>query len=160
MSVTPRLFTGEAMALIGRRERYALADAHGHIPMQWAWFGPRIPDIPARHETDTFGLCSDADNDAMTYFCGVRVSTQASVPHDLVAVTVPALRYAAFVHQGPASTLSQTIMVALGEWLPAAGLAVHKGAGVPDLVEHYGAGFDPQTGSGSFEIWVPVGVGT
>ena len=34
MSVAPRLFTGEAMVLMGRRERYALADAHGHIPVQ------------------------------------------------------------------------------------------------------------------------------
>ncbi len=157
MSVTPRLFTGEAMTLLGRRERYALADAHGHIPVQWAWFNPRIPEISARQGFDTFGLCIDSDDRALTYFCGVRVPHGPIMPADLVAIDVPALRYAGFSHEGPIETLSGTIIAALQNWLPAAGLSVFKGAGVPDLVEHYGPDFDPQTGAGGMDIWIPVG---
>ena len=156
MNVAPRLFTGEAMTLIGRHERYALADAHGHIPIQWAWFGPRMVEIAARQGADTFGVCSEGDDAAMTYLCAVRASPGTSAPADLVAVHLPALRYAGFHHSGPVATLSETLVAALGEWLPAAGLAPCKGDGVPDLLEHYGPGFDPQTGLGGFDIWIPI----
>ena len=158
MSVAPRLFTGEAMTLVGRRERYALADAHALIPVQWAWFGPRMPEISARQGVDTFGLC-ESDDVALTYFCGVRVPPGPMVPTDLVAIQVPSLLYAGFAHKGPVETLSGTIVAALKDWLPAAGLSVFKAPGVPDLVEHYGPTFDPQTGLGGLDIWVPVGAG-
>ena len=157
MTGTPKLFTGEALTLLGRRERYALDDAHGHIPVQWAWFGPRIPEISARQGSDTFGLCIDSDDTAMTYFCAVRVASGTDAPADLVALEVPALRYAGFSHEGPVADLSATIVAALGEWLPAAGLSVFDGPDVPDLVEHYGSGFDPQTGLGGLDIWIPIG---
>ena len=153
----PRLFDGEAMILMGRQERYAMGDAHQHIPAQWAWFGPRLLEISGRQGDDTFGLCSDSTDDAMTYLCGVRVVTGEATPADLVSVAVPALRYAVFAHAGPAETLSQTIVEALGAGLPAAGLSVHRAQGVPDLVERYGPDFNPRTELGTIEIWVPVG---
>jgi AraC family transcriptional regulator len=37
--------------------------------------------------------------------------------------------------------------------LPAAGLAAGD---MPDLLERYGESFNPWTGAGWFEIWVPV----
>ena len=154
----PRVFEGEAMILMGRQERYAMSDAHQHIPAQWAWFGPRLLEINERLGDDTFGLCADSTDDAMTYLCGVRVAAAQETP-DLVCIDVPALRYAAFAHAGPVANLSQTIVEALGEALPAAGLSVHRAPGVPDLVEHYGSDFNPQTGLGTIEIWVPVGPG-
>ena len=156
MTQTPRLFDAPAMTLLGRRERYALADAHAHIPVQWAWFGPHIPRLAMRQGFDTFGLCSDGDDAAMSYFCGVQVPPGTGAPADLLTVGVPALHYAAFVHAGPADLLSRTIVAALADWLPAAGLAVHAGPDVPDLVERYGPSFDAQTGTGEIEIWVPV----
>ena len=153
----PRLFDGEAMTLLGRRERYALKDTHQHIPAQWAWFNPRMADLSTRIGDDAFGLCSDGDNDAMSYFCGIRSAPPEFVPDDLIVVTVPPLRYAAFAHDASVEIISGTIVAALGRWLPAAGLTPLRGPHIPDLVEHYGADFNPQTGLGTMEIWVPVG---
>lgn len=153
----PNVFDGAPMVLMGRQERYALTDLHQHIPAQWAWFGPRIVEIAGRLGDDTFGLCSDSTDEAVSYFCGVRPSAGVPTPPDLVTLAVPGLRYAAFAHAGPVAELSQTIVAALGEWLPAAGLAPYRAAGVPDLLERYGPDFNPQTGLGTIEIWIPVG---
>jgi AraC family transcriptional regulator len=40
-----------------------------------------------------------------------------------------------------------------GHALPAAGLAAGD---MPDVLERYGESFDPRTGNGGFEIWVPA----
>lgn len=153
----PQIFDSAQIVLLGRQERYALADLHQHIPAQWAWFGPRIVDIPGRLGDDTFGLCSEGTDDAVTYFCGVRVSVGVPTPPDLVTIAIPALRYAVFAHVGSVADLSQTIVAALGEWLPAARLTPYRAADVPDLLERYGPDFNPQTGLGTIEIWIPVG---
>lgn len=153
----PSVFDSGPMLLMGLQERYSLADLHQHIPAQWAWFGPRIVEIAGRLGDDTFGLCSESTDEAATYFCGVRISAGVPTPPDLVTIAIPALRYAAFPHAGPAADLSQTIVAALGEWLPAAGLSPYRASGVPDLLERYGPDFDPQTGLGTIEIWIPVG---
>ena len=62
----PNVFDGAPMVLMGRQERYALADLHQHIPAQWAWFGPRIVEIAGHLGDDTFGLCSDSTDEAVS----------------------------------------------------------------------------------------------
>ena len=73
--------------------------------------------------------CNDSDDTALTYFCGVRVPPGPIAPADLVAIEVPALRYAGFAHEGPVETLSGTIVAALRNWLPAAGPFIHRAPG-------------------------------
>ena len=153
----PAVFDGAPILLLGRQERYSLTDLHQHIPVHWAWFGPRIVEIGGRLGDDTFGLCSDSTDEAMSYFCGVRIPVIVPTPPDLVTIAVPALRYTVFPHTGPVDSLSQTIVAAFGKALPAAGFAPYRAAGVPDLLERYGPDFNPQTGLGTIEIWIPVG---
>jgi AraC family transcriptional regulator len=42
------------------------------------------------------------------------------------------------------------------QWLPTSGHERAKAQGPPDFFERYGEGFDPQTGYGDIEVWVPV----
>ena len=43
------------------------------------------------------------------------------------------------------------------EWLPESGLEVAPAQkGMPDFFERYGEDFDPRTGYGDVEVWVPI----
>ena len=90
--------------------------------------------------------------------CGVEVPDVSLVPAELYRLTVPAYRQARFAHRGPVTELPETIDAVMTSWLPQSGLAIDAGArpDVPGLVEWYGANFDPASGRGDMEVWVPV----
>jgi AraC family transcriptional regulator len=47
------------------------------------------------------------------------------------------------------------------DWLPSSGYEVPDPSGdVPDMLECYGENFNPQTGMGDIEVWVPVKPGS
>jgi AraC family transcriptional regulator len=57
-----------------------------------------------------------------------------------------------FTHDGHISTIRGTWKSIWSQWLPGSG---HKLADAP-FFERYGEAFDPRTGSGGFEIWIPL----
>lgn len=57
-----------------------------------------------------------------------------------------------FTHAGHVASIRRTVNTIWNQWLPASGL---KAADAPNF-ERYGETFDPATGNGGFEIWVPV----
>ena len=65
---------------------------------------------------------------------------------------VPAGRYAVFTHRGHVSELPKTVRAIWDNGLSQAGLTPIKS---PDF-EKYGPGFDPETGHGLVEVWIPV----
>ena len=65
---------------------------------------------------------------------------------------LPAREYAVFTHRDHVSTIDTTIDKIWNEWVPQAGLKV---ASAP-CFERYGEEFDPQTGMGGMEIWIPL----
>ena len=64
----------------------------------------------------------------------------------------PTQKYAVFTHRDHISTIRRTINTIWNHWLPASGL---KAADAPNF-ERYDENFDPLTGNGGLEIWVPV----
>ena len=47
----------------------------------------------------------------------------------------------------------------VGKWLEQSDYrCVDAGADAPDFLERYGEEFDPQTGTGGIEVWVPIKV--
>jgi AraC family transcriptional regulator len=72
-------------------------------------------------------------------------------------VNVPAQRYAVFAHSEHVSKLRNTCEAIWRQWLPNSGHEFARPApGAPDFFERYGPGFNPQTGMGDIEVWVPV----
>jgi predicted transcriptional regulator YdeE len=61
-------------------------------------------------------------------------------------------KYAVFTHSDHVSSIRRTFNSIWNNWLPASG---QKMADAPTF-ERYGENFDPLTGNGGFEIWVPV----
>ena len=66
---------------------------------------------------------------------------------------LPAQRWAVFPHEGHITAIASTIDAVFAQALPDAGLMAGD---MPDLLERYGESFDPRTGNGGCEIWVPV----
>jgi AraC family transcriptional regulator len=93
----------------------------------------------------------DASN-SFDYLCGLEVSAVADVPGGCIALRVPASTYAVFVHSGHISTIQATFTAIWERGLVEAGV---KAADAP-VFERYDEGFDPRTGLGGLEIWVPI----
>jgi AraC family transcriptional regulator len=70
-------------------------------------------------------------------------------------VSIPAKRYVVFSHHGPVSNIRA--IDAVHKWFLTSGLSgAQAGHDLPVMLERYGEGFDPQTGSGDIEIWTPI----
>lgn len=147
----PRIVRSEALLMFGLSERHHGSNAG--IPGQWDRFVPHLASIDHRVGTDTFGvICNTDDAGTMDYICGVQVSTFPDEPKPFTRLRVPPQAYAVFEHRDHVSTIGTTWQAIWNHGLADAGLEAVDG---PSL-ERYGASFDGRTGSGGFEIWVPV----
>jgi len=158
---TPTFTNGRPLFVAGLREDYTFARRQ-QIPEQWRRFGERwFGRVPGGVGREAYGivLTPPAGGGAdFTYMCGVEVSDPSLVPAELHRLSIPAYRQARFVHSGPVTELPDTIDAVMTSWLPQSGLAIDPAArpDIPGLVEWYGANFDPATGRGDVEVWVPV----
>ena len=148
-----RFEQGTALRLAGVQQHYTYANRR-EIPRQWNQFGPRIETVPERTGSADYGVViTTPGNPDFDYLTGFAVSDTAGLPADFTIKEIPAQRYAVFAHMGHVSTMCETIDAAFNQWLPKSEC---KTTGNPDFLERYGAGFDPVTGRGDIEIWLPV----
>jgi AraC family transcriptional regulator len=153
----PRFETAKPLLIAGLRKTYAPAEMRS-IPAQWQTFAPHIGKIPGQIGRTTYGVCWQAVNSAnIEYVSGVEVSTFAGLPEDFTVVSLPAAKYAVFAHRDHVSKLYETCD-AISGWLPASGYqsASAAEAETPAFFERYSEEFDPQTGMGGMEVWVPL----
>jgi len=150
----PRFETGKAMLVAGVGERYN----HGNggtagIPGQWQRYHQKAGAIPDRVGKIAYGVCCNGDDSGnFDYIAGVEVSDFSDLPREFSRVRIPEQRYAVFTHRDYISTIRRTINTIWNHWLPASGL---KAADAPNF-ERYDENFDPLTGNGGLEIWIPV----
>lgn len=155
--LAPRFEDGKPLLIAGLRKIYAPA-AMRDIPMQWEAFAPHIGKIPGQIGRATYGVCWQAPDSAnIEYLTGVEASTFAGIPDDFTVVSLPAAKYAVFPHRAHVSRLHETCD-AISKWLPESG---HQSAAAVDVetpafFERYSEEFDPQTGMGGMEVWVPL----
>lgn len=153
----PRFEDGKPLLIAGQRKIYAPAAMRG-IPAQWQSFAPYIRKIPGQVGSSAYGVCWQAAGSAnIEYLSGVEVSSFAGMPDDFTVVSLPAAKYAVFPHRAHASKLYETCD-AIFRWLPESGhqSAAAAGAETPAFFERYSEEFDPQTGMGGMEVWVPL----
>jgi AraC family transcriptional regulator len=151
---TPRLEAGKSLLIAGLRGHFSAAN-WDRIPEQWQRFTSR-GRIPGQIGAVYYGLCFPMA-DGIDYLCGVEVSGVAGLPAELVHVTIPAQPYAVFRHREHVSKLRGTLDNIWHKWFPSSGYRpVQPASGVPAFFERYGEQFDPQTGTGDIEVWMPV----
>jgi AraC family transcriptional regulator len=148
---SPRMEDGHAMLIAGLGERYSFENLGG-LPALWQRFGPHLGHIPGQVGQVAYGICYNTDETGFDYIAGVEVRDLAAIPADFARLRVDKQRYAVFTHADHVSAVRGTFMAIFNDWLPASG---HSPADAP-VFERYDERFDPRTGTGGFEIWVPV----
>jgi len=148
----PRFETSKVFLVAGLGERFNHCKGAG-IPGLWQRYNRVAAEIPARIGQAAYGVCCNGDDAGnFDYIAGTEVADFSDLPRDFSRVRIPAQRYAVFSHGDHVSTIIRTVNTIWNHWLPASGLQV---ADAPNF-ERYGEAFDPLTGNGGFEIWVPV----
>ena len=148
----PHFQTGKSLLVAGIGERYNCESSAG-IPGHWQRFHQSVENIPGRIGHVAYGVCCNGDDAGnFDYITGVEVSDFSDLPREFASVRIPGQKYAVFTHRDHISTIRRTINTIWNQWLPASGL---KAADAPNF-ERYDENFDPLTGNGGLEIWVPV----
>ncbi|MEA2884448.1 MAG: AraC family transcriptional regulator [Bradyrhizobium sp.] len=148
----PRFETGKPLLVAGIGERYTW-ESGAAIPGQWQRFRQKVDEIPDRVGKVAYGVCCNGDDSGnFDYIAGVEVSDFSNLPREFSRVRIPEARYAVFSHKDHISTIRRTVNTIWNHWLPASRL---EAADAPSF-ERYGENFDPLTGNGGLEIWVPV----
>jgi len=151
-----RIVRRPAFQVIGMAGRFTPTSSR--IPELWGRFAPRIHEVPCRRGAHTLGLCMDADPGAVaeacfTYVAGVEVDRVADVPAEMASFTVPANTYAVLTHRGHLSRLPDMVRHVWGSWLPASG---YRHVAAPDFEFYDPERFDPGTGDGEVDLYIPV----
>jgi AraC family transcriptional regulator len=152
----PRFENGRALLIAGLREHYT-PETMKNVPELWRRFAPHIGKVPGQVGPVAYGLCFNAlSPDGMDYLAGVEVSASSSLPSEFSVAIIPVQKYAAFSHREHVSKLYETLD-AIDKWLPGSGLEVSSGAPeAPSFFERYSEEFNPQTGMGGMEVWIPI----
>jgi AraC family transcriptional regulator len=148
----PRFEISKPLLIAGLGERYT-CDSAAAIPGQWQRFHQSVANIPDRIGLVAYGVCCNGDDAGnFDYIAGVEVPDFSDLPREFSRVRIPEQKYAVFSHRDHISTIRRTVTTIWNEWLPASGL---KAADAPNF-ERYDQNFDPLTGNGGLEIWIPV----
>jgi AraC family transcriptional regulator len=148
----PRFEICKPLLVAGLGERYTW-ESGAAIPGQWQRFQQSVANFPGRIGPVAYGVCCNADDAGnFDYIAGVEVPDFSGLPREFNRVRIPEQKYAVFAHRDHVSTIRRTINTIWNQWLPASGL---KAADAPSF-ERYDQNFDPLTGNGGLEIWVPV----
>jgi AraC family transcriptional regulator len=149
----PRFQTGKALLVAGIGDRCTHENGGAGIPNQWQRFQQTVANIPDRVGQVAYGVCCNGDDSGnFDYIAGVEVSDFSDLPREFARVRIPEQKYAVFTHAEHISTIRRTVNTIWNHWLPASGM---KAADAPNF-ERYDEKFDPVTGNGGLEIWIPV----
>ncbi len=151
-----RLVAGVTMLFVGLR-RYFRFEERAGIATLWHEFGPHVGAIANTIPGAAFGLClapADPDEEAgFDYAPAVEVSSLSDVPKGLSGIRIAPREWAVFCHAGHVASLGATCASA-GDWLASSGRKPAHGG--MQMIERYGPEFDPHTGNGGCEVWLPL----
>jgi AraC family transcriptional regulator len=148
----PRIENGERFLIAGLGGRYTCETSAG-IPSQWQRYLPHLGQIPGQLGRTAYGVrCNSDEAGNFDYVCGVEVRDFSKLPADWSRVRIPEQRYAIFSQRDHISTIRSTWNTIWNNWLPESRYEV---VDAPDF-ERYGNDFDSVSGTGGFEIWLPI----
>jgi AraC family transcriptional regulator len=148
----PRVVASKPLLIAGVGDRFSHDNAAG-IPGLWQSFHQAVDAIPGRIGRVAYGVCCNGDDAGnFDYIAGVEVSDFSDLPRDFSRIRIPAGDFAVFSHPDHVSAIRRTMSTIWNQWLPASG---YRLADAP-IFERYDEHFNPRTGEGGFEIYVPV----
>ena len=148
----PRTVDSKAMLVAGIGVRYNCETSEA-IPSQWQRFNAYAGNLTDQIGDVYYGVCCNSDDENnFDYIAGVEVKDFSGLPDEFSRVRIPAQKYLVFTHRDHISTIRSTMMTIWGKYLPESQYEV---ADAPNF-ERYGPEFDPRTGNGGLEVWIPV----
>jgi AraC family transcriptional regulator len=147
----PRFVDGKAMLIAGFGKRFEYGAMDG-IPQLWQRLQPHLGHIPNEVVGDAYGVIVNSDDKGFDYIAAAEVTDFSGVEEEMTRIRIPAQRYAVFVHRGHITTMRSSMNAIWRDWLPNSGF---HAADAP-LLERYGPEFDPRSGNGGLQIWLPV----
>lgn len=149
---SPRMEKGRTILIAGLSERYNSESSAG-IPAQWQRFLPYFGQISGQVGRVAYGVLHNGDEAGNTeYITGVEVSDFSKLPPEFSRLRIAEHKYAVFTCKDHISNIRRVWFTIFNKWLPESGLKID---GAPEF-ERYDENFNPQTGGGGFEIWIPV----
>ena len=149
---TPRFEYGKPLLIAGLGERYTWESSKA-IPAQWQRLMPYLETIPRQVGRRTFGVsCNGDDEGNFEYIAGTEVTDFSGLPTAFSRLRLGEQKYAVFAHREHISAIRRTVCTIWTKWLPDSG---HEAADAPGF-ERFAEAFDFPTGTGSFEIWIPI----
>lgn len=151
-----RYVTSGPMLFVGLR-RYFRFEERAGIASLWHAFGPHLGSITNTIPGAAFGLClapaDSNDEQGFDYAPAVEVNSLKDLPEGLSGIRIGAREWAVFDHGQHVSSLGATCSAA-GDWLAQSGRRPSEGP--MQMIERYGPEFDPYTGLGGCEVWIPL----
>ena len=149
--VEPQIKTVPGFRIAGLARHYPFEKV-AEIPDQWQSFTPMLAGLSDVDTSVTYGVIYHSKDDSFDYLTGVALADGAQVPKDMVALETAAQEYAVFQHEGHVAHLRATCDAIWSDWLPTSGYTAVEAP----WMERYGERFDPMSGNGGLEIWIPV----
>jgi AraC family transcriptional regulator len=148
----PRMTDGRPLLIAGLGGHFTF-ETLGGLPALWQRFQPHLGNVPGQVGGVAYGVCHNTDDAGhFDYIAGVEVADFAALPRDFARLRLGEQHYAVFWHGEHVSTVRGTFMAIFNDWLPQ---SKFRSADAPPF-ERYDERFDPRTGTGGFEIWIPV----
>jgi AraC family transcriptional regulator len=148
----PEIVKGEAMSVVGLAERHAF-DAPYKIPAQWQRFMGMYDLVERKVAEIPVGVSCNLDEDGtFDYVCGAEVARGSDTPNGMQKIAIPAQTYAVFQHLTHVAGLGSTYLAIWNSWLT----EHHRVAADGPSIERHKKTFDPRTGEGGVEIWIPL----
>ena len=140
------------LRLVGLCRRYACQDTSG-IFAQWGEFSRMGGSLPPPRDDNAYGACRDPGPEEFDYLCAISVSDDpVPLTEPMQSWQIPQAQYALFRDRGHISGIKPLLSTIFQTWLPQSDWQI---APLP-VIECYHEEFNPQTGEGGYEVWIPV----
>lgn len=148
----PRFESKDAFHVTGLFQTYQMGN-FGGISNQWQAFRGLLGPIKDPSSLQYYGISfQDPETGLVNYGTAVDADKIINPDAELKNHSFPKQTYAVFTHKGHVSGIGQLWMSIYNQWNPEWG----KGSNTVPPFETYDARFDPTTGQGVVEIWIPV----
>ena len=148
----PRIEQGAAMLIAGLQDHFAFEELGG-LPALWQRVRPLLGHIEGQVDAVAYGVCFNTNETGFDYIAGVEVAARTPIAGDLAGLLVAPQRYAVFT-----STPTMSPPCAPHSWRSSTSGCRGRATGprTPRCSSGYDHRFDPRTGLGGFEIWIPI----
>ena len=148
----PRIVQSKQKRIAGLVERYDESTAT-QIPSQWGRFNATFAPFTGMVNDHGYGVVYDGKDDGTyNYMAGVEVTDTADLPDGYQVMQLSSRQYMVFKHTGHVSSIQETWATIWNKAIPESNYVVTT----DPTFEVYGDNFDPQTGNGGVDIWIPV----